>query len=330
MRISFIGAGAVGGALAALCARAGHEVTAVARGATAERIAQRGLALSGAFGDYVARIPVADAPGADAELVVVSVRTFQLAAALEEYREAIGDAPVLVVQNGLDGPSAAAEQLRRAEGVLGGIALFPATIAGPGDVVLTGSGRLRIGAHSPTDAALRDRVVAAFAAAIPTQPTANLVGGLWMKLLVNEVNALPAITGWSVQRTCRHPLLAPVLAASLDEGVRVADAHGVRLESVGVLAPADAARIRAGRAEAVVRGRLGHAFGTRPNPASMLQSIRRGQPTEIDALNGAIVRAGAARRIPTPVNAALVELVHAVEHDGRFRSPTAVRNRCRR
>lgn len=330
MRISFIGVGAVGGALAALCDRAGHTVTAVARGATAARISAEGISLSGAFGEWTARVGVEDAPDADAELVVLAVRSFQLADALEQYRDAIGSTPVLVVQNGLDGVGVAAAALGRTSGVLGGIALFPATNAGTGQVVITGPGRMRIGALAPSDATLRDTVVAAFAAAMPTRSTSNLVGALWMKLLVNEVNALPAITGMSVQQTCRHPLLVPVLAASLVEGVRVADAAGIRFESVGVLAPADAARIRAGEAEAVVRGRLGRAFGTRPNPASTLQSIRRGQPTEIDALNDAIVRAAVARRVPTPVNAALVELVHAVERDRRFRSPATVRDRCLR
>ena len=324
MRITVIGLGAVGGTLAALADRAGHEVVAIARGATAEAISRDGLRLSGAFGEHTAHLSVAQEVPQDAELVVIAVRTFQTLAALREHADSIGDTPVLIVQNGLDGPSQAERVLGRSTGILGGMALFAATNAAPGVVNVTGRGAMRVGALSPGDAALRDEVVEALAELLPVSATSNLAGALWMKLLVNHVNALPAITALSVQQVSRHPLLVPPLAESLEESVSVADALGVRFESVGVLSPAHERMIRRGDAEAVVRGRLGHAFGTRPNPASTLQSIRRGVPTEITALNGAVVCAGERLGIPTPINALLVVLVSEVSASQRFLSPARV------
>lgn len=329
MRISVIGVGAVGGALAALLDRAGHEVVAVARGATAAAIAADGLRLRGRLGERTARLEVADSPAPGSDLVIVAVRTFQLDGAIAPHAAAIGAAPVCIAQNGLAGPARAAALLDRpgGRGVLGGLALFPATNAGPGEVLLTGRGGLRLGAAHPADLPLARRLAAELSAALPTSATANLTGALWMKLLVNHVNALPAITGTSVQASCAHPRLRGLLADSLAETVRVADALGVRFEGVGALQPGHAAAIRAGRAEEVVAARLGRVFGVRPNPASTLQSLRRGQPTEIDDLNGTTVRAAAALRLPAPVNARLVALVHEVGRRGRFLRPAAVAER---
>ena len=70
-------------------------------------------------------------------------------------------------------------------------------------------------------------------------------------------------------------------------------------------------------------------MGSRPNPGSTLQSIRRGQPTEIDYLNGAVVQRGAAVGVPTPVSTELVELVHEVEKSGEFIPTAAVIERMR-
>lgn len=329
MRISVIGVGAVGGALAALLDRAGHDVVAVARGTTLAEIDEHGMRLSGARGNHTARVRAQTSPDPASDLIIVAVRSFQTSEAVAPHRAVIGDLPVLVVENGLDGPQDAALTLGREtqRGVLGGIALFAATNAGPGVVTLTASGRMRVGAANPADAALAARIAAVINDAFPTTTTGNLAGALWMKLLVNHVNALPAITGRSVQATCTHPLLAPVLAASLTESVRIADAIGVRFEAVGVLTPRHAARIRQGAALEVVRGRLARAFGFRPNPASTLQSIRRGQPTEIADLNGAVVRAGERVRIPAPINTALVDLVHEVERTGQNLSPVELRRR---
>ena len=70
-------------------------------------------------------------------------------------------------------------------------------------------------------------------------------------------------------------------------------------------------------------------MGSRPNPGSTLQSIRRGQPTEIDYLNGAVVQRGAALGVPTPVNMELVKLVHEVEQSGEFVPAATVIERMR-
>ncbi|MGO1542941.1 MAG: ketopantoate reductase family protein [Gulosibacter sp.] len=326
MRISVIGLGAVGGALAALLDRAGHEVTAVARPETAAVLSDRGLTLHGSRGEHNARLMVSASPTSDAELVLVAVRSYDTVSALPPHAEAIGEAPVLLLQNGLDGPDIAARILGRdaSQGIFAGLALFPATRISRSEVRLTGPGGLRVGAAHPGEHAMAEVIAKVLNDAVPTVTTTNLRGALWSKLLVNHVNALPAITGTSVQSVCRHPLLRHVLAQALTDAVLTADAARVRFAGVGVIEPAHVARIRAGRALEVVTGRLATAFGIVPNPASTLQSIRRGQPTEIEDLDGAVVRAAAAMRMRAPIHEVMVEMVHEVSRTGQFVSASRV------
>lgn len=329
MRISVLGVGAVGGTLAALLARAGHDVQAVARGATLAQLREHGIRMRGAAGSFVAEVAAGETVAADAELVLVGVRTYQTEAALAAQAAAIGDTPLLVAQNGVRGPATAARVLGRTTGVFGLLSTFPATNLGGGDIRLTGLGHLTVGPLAAGETAAAHQLAAVLGDALPTTAASNLTGLLWMKLLLNQVNALPAITGLSVQRVCAHPLLAPILARSLVELVRVADAQRIRLARVGGMHPHFADLIRQGRALDVTRGKLGRMFGTTPNPASTLQSIRRGQRTEVDALNGEVVRAGANHGIPVPVNARLTRLVHEVEQHGVFLPPREAARRCR-
>ncbi|WP_201614697.1 ketopantoate reductase family protein [Gulosibacter hominis] len=337
MRTSIIGVGAVGGALAALFDRAGHEITAIVRpeSASAAIIQRDGLRLSGARGTHLARIRVAHELPKNTELVIVATRTFQTDAALQAHAARLGPAgllanvPVVIAQNGLDGPQRAVTALHRDDsvGVFGALALFPATQRAPGDTVLTGDGRVCLAPARPQDFATAKQLASFFDDAFPTLALPRLYPALWSKLLVNQVNALPAITDKSVQFTCRHPLTSAILAYSLTEAVAVADAHGIRCINIGVLTPAHTSMIRAGAALTVVRSRLATAFGVRPNPASTLQAIRRGQPTEIDHLNGAVVRAAAEVGLSAPVNATLTALVHEVSRSGRHLSLAELRRR---
>jgi 2-dehydropantoate 2-reductase len=164
------------------------------------------------------------------------------------------------------------------------------------------------------------------AEAIPTVLTQNFVGAQWTKLLINQVNALPAITGLSTQEVISKRALRRVMTASMREQVRIGLASGVRFAALQGLGPRG---IRLFAAAPLSLGQLlplllRVGIGRTPNPGSTLQSVRRGQPTEIDFLNGAVVRAASAVGRTAPVNARLVELVHEVERSGVFLTPSEV------
>jgi 2-dehydropantoate 2-reductase len=325
VKVAVIGAGAVGGLLAALLDRAGHEVEVTARGDHLAAIRTEGIALDGGYGSHVARVTANETLTGDPEIVILATKAQDAAAALAANATAIGGRPLLVVQNGLGGIRVAREA-QPASPLLGGLALFATSYLSPGRITVTAALPLVIGAAPDCPPEVRDRVVALLTEALPVETVASLEGAQWTKLLVNHVNALPAITGLSVQQTVADPALRRVLAGSLRETVQIANRIGIRFTGLqgipGWILP------WLGRGPLALAARLPRLLARRmgevPNPGSTLQSLRRGQLTEIDFLNGAVVRVAREHGLAAPINAGLVELVHEVERTGEFLAPAEV------
>jgi 2-dehydropantoate 2-reductase len=322
MRIAVIGAGAVGGAIAAVLHRGGHEVEVTARGAHLDAVRESGIRLSGAWGDHVARVEAHETLTREAELVVVATKAQDAPAAVQANAGAIGDRPLLVVQNGLDGVSAARAAAPRAR-VVGGLAMFAASHLSPGEVTITTGNRTYVGGDDDDAVAEFVRVLSP---ALPVSRVDDFEGAQWTKLVVNQLNALPAITGLSAQDVIAHRRLRRVLTASMRESVLVAQSLGVRFAPIGGLSAAGLRAFAAApdwAAQALPR-LMRRRMGPTPNPGSTLQSIRRGQLSEIDHLNGAVVAAGTRAGVDTPVNALIVRLVHEVEQSRAFIVPEVV------
>ena len=329
MRVAVIGAGAVGGTLAALLDRAGHDVEVTARGDNLAAIKQHGLRLDGGWGEHIAHVEAHEtlawigAPEPD--FAILATKAQDAAAALRANREVLGTVPLLVAQNGLGGLEVARSVLPESP-LLGGLALFAASYLEPGRVTVTAALPLIVGAALGTPDAVFERVVGVLEEAIPVEVTHDIVGAQWTKLLINHVNALPAITGLSVQQVIADPGLRQVMTASMRETVRVARRLGVRFGKVQgvngrVLGAIGSAPLAFG---AWFPKTLGSRMGSVPNPGSTLQSIRRGQLTEIDFLNGAVVAAAKQGGVEAPINEQIVALVHEVERTGAFLTPREV------
>ncbi len=331
MRIAVIGAGAVGGLVAALAARAGHEVLVTARGEHATAIAAGGVHVDGGWGEWVAAVElVRSIPNETGDLLVLATKAHDSAAALAPWSQHDGT-PVLVLQNGLGGEQAVRDALPHSPVAIG-LALFAVSLTAPGRITVTGPNGLTLGG----DPAAVEVVEPLLRSALPGNgspgSTAELVlapdirGAQFTKLLVNQVNALPAITGLSVQQTVADPALRDVLARGMVETVAVGDAADAAWGRIGGVDAEAVASIRTGgtaAADELARA-LAAGMGDVPNPASMLQSIRRGRTTEVDQINGAVVALGTSLNIPTSVNAALVALVHEVERTGAHLAPADV------
>ncbi|WP_440709617.1 ketopantoate reductase family protein [Herbiconiux sp. YIM B11900] len=327
MRLAVIGAGAVGGVIAALADRHGHEVTVTARGAQLDAIRDRGVHLTGHWGEHTARVRASatlDA-GDTPELALVCVKAQDARQALADNAAVLEGVPLVVVQNGLGGSEAAAAQLPGTP-VIGALALFAASFLSPGEVAITTPASTYLGRLDSTPEPAFELARATLSDFLPVETTPNFTGAQWTKLIVNQVNALPAITGLSVQQTIADRGLRAVLTASMREAVGVARARGVRFETLlGLSDGLLSAFAHAPRPIAQLLPRLmSRRIGATPNPGSTLQSIRRGQLTEIDHLNGAVVAEAHAAGRDAPVNAALVALVHRVEAQGAFVAPADV------
>jgi len=330
--VGVVGAGAVGGALAALLARGGHDVAVAARGETLAAIRADGILLSGKWGEYRAAVACGPLLAIAPDLAIVATKAADAMAAAADNARFLTGIPVAVVQNGLD----AIDGTRRVipdSTLIGGLAVFAASLIAPGQMMITTAGPIYLGIEKGdrerrdrdrdrgnTDAAGLELAASILGAVLPVVTVADFRAAQWTKLVVNQVNALPAITGWSAQRVIGDRRLRYAMTTSMQETVRIGHASGIRFASLQGLAD------RTLRLFAAIPAGLGQALpalmsarmGSVPNPGSTLQSVRRGQLTEIDALNGAVVRAAAAAGVSAPVNAALTAMVHEVERTGRF------------
>ncbi|TCL84361.1 MULTISPECIES: 2-dehydropantoate 2-reductase [unclassified Rathayibacter] len=319
MRIAVLGAGAVGGTVAALLDRAGHDVEVTARGENLTAIRRQGLRLDGAWGEHTAWVRCGETLDLVPDMAVLCTKAQDAEDALRANRRTVDGTLLVVVQNGLDGLDAAARQVRDAR-LVGALALFAASHLEPGRVTVTAPATTTLGVPGrPADDDVR-RAAAILGEAVPTATTDDFLGAQWTKLLINEVNALPAITGLSVQETIAHPGLRRLLARAMREAARTGLAAGVRF---GALQGLSGARIRALAAAPLpvvelLPRRMATRMGDVPNPGSTLQSVRRGVPSEIDHLAGAVVRTAHRLGREAPVNQLLVELVHEVERSGTF------------
>ncbi|PJJ72670.1 2-dehydropantoate 2-reductase [Diaminobutyricimonas aerilata] len=328
MRAGVIGAGAVGGALAALLHRGGHEVHVTARGEHLATLRESGLHLTGAWGEHRAAVSAAETLPAGVQFVIAATKAQDAPAAIRANAPVLKGIPLVVVQNGLGGVDAARSAAPDAD-VIGGLAVFAASHLRPGEVEVTAAGPLYLGGGVG-----EHDVPARFAASVlspllPVEVVADFTGAQWSKLVVNQVNALPAITGMSVQEVVAHSGLRRVMTDSMRENVRVGLTRGIEF---GPLQGLTHRRLRLFAALPLSIGQLlprlmARRMGAVPNPGSTLQSIRRGQPSEIDHLNGAVVRASERTNQTARVNRLLVELVHEVERTGRFLTPDEVLER---
>jgi 2-dehydropantoate 2-reductase len=328
MRIGVIGAGAIGGTIAALLDRAGHDVEVTARGEHLAAIRSTGLRLSGGWGTHTAHVSAAETLQRVPELAFVSTKAQDAAAAIREHQALLAGIPVVIVQNGLTGLDEASALLPDSDCV-GALALWAASYLAPGTVSVTTPSTTYLGAGDGPPSAATLLVARILGAVMPSEATDNFTGCQWTKLMVNQINAMPAITGLSAQDTLGDRHLRRIVTASLREAVRIAIASGVHFGSLqgltdGILrfvarSPLSVAQV----VPLLMRRRMGRT----PNPGSTLQSIRRGQLTEIDYLNGAVVDQAARIGTRAPINAALVGLVHRVEQTGAFFPPAEVRTR---
>lgn len=325
MRIAVIGAGALGGTFATRLSVAGHEVTVTARGAGLLAIRERGIRLTGGFGDATAHPTALERLVETPELTLVCTKAQDAEAAISANAAVLDGSPIIVIQNGLDGVDTARRLLPHSD-CFGALSIIAANYTEPGLVTVTTAAPTYLGRGTgPADAATR-HWQAVLAGAVPTQAIDNFVGAQWTKLVVNMLNALPAITGLSVQAVVADPGLRLIMTLSMREAVRVGIRRGIRFGSMQGLSDR---RLRAfshlpAWAGAVLPLVLRARMGTVPNKGSTLQSITRGQRTEVDFLNGAVVREAERLGVAAPVNSRLTILVHEVEQRGSFLSPAEV------
>jgi 2-dehydropantoate 2-reductase len=322
MKIAIIGAGAVGSLLGGLLTRAGEAVTLIGRQPQVDRLNRDGLAIAGALGNFVVRVRAAEKLDFPPDLALLAVKTHQLPDALATNAPYLTQSLVLTLQNGARADAMVGAQIDQAR-LYSGVVLLAATYLEPGKVNYGTAGRLLIGKpFGDPDPATVQRIADLLNKAIPTATTLDIAGAHWTKLIFNANNALPAITGLSLQELNAVSALRALSVRLMQETLTVYRAAGIvpgALPGQPVGLALFLLRLPLGLAQALPL-LFSRNLGKTPMLGSTLQSIKRGDKSEIDYLNGEIVALGERTGYPTPYNAAIVDLVHQVEDQHHFLS----------
>ena len=301
MRVCVVGCGAVGSLFAANLAQL-DDVDVWAYDLDREHVAainRDGLRLSGA-GEALGRLTATSDPTElpVCDFGIVATKAMHTAAAIEATAAAFAHGCVATVQNGLGNEEAIAEH---AERVIRGTTFPAGKLLEPGHVQWDVKGDTTLGPFESRPAPFDEVVRLADActrAGMPTTAVQDARGSQWRKVIFNAAtNPVGALTHLTHGRVCEDPELRRLVSGLVDEGKSVAAAQGIELDAD----PEDL---------------IDHAAKPEvayDHKASMLQDVEARRPTEIDYLNGGIVRFGDEHGVPTPLNRAIWSLVKGLE-----------------
>ena len=335
MKISFLGAGAIGSMFGGLLKRDAPEldVLLVARGEHGRVVKERGaIELVGPWGTYNQPIAgsqdVADIAGSD--IVVLTVKSQDTRPAIESALPYLGGAVVASIQNGINDHTLL--ELVPANRLVMGMTATNMNTLAPGRVNLQLDGPTIFGppANEPLGRAV-EQVVSVFrrinCQGLSFLPHANVLGIRYNKLTINVLGSASSLSAsnFITEALCDGPWRAAVGWPLIRECRRVYDAAGVRLEPIP-------GRSNIMRIEKLLRQldtpvmgpivRFGarRFYGNRPVLFSLLKDIERGKPTEVEYINGEIVRLAAENGVVAPANELVVRMVHELEarRDGTF------------
>ncbi len=299
MKIAIIGAGAVGSLLAGYLSPLA-DVRLISRRADST-LEPQPLTLRRRDGTETAVMVQSTADPAQsagwADVALVCVKTFDTEYAAQAAQVVLNPVGIaLTLQNGLGNVEKMAAALGENRAVAG-VSTNGATLLSPRTVYHSGAGNIQLAIWD----AVAEKVLAMRQlfenAGLPCTTVKNVDSVLWGKLIINAgINALTAILGQKNGFLVDTVSARAILADAVTEATAVANALGVSLPHADPVAQV-----------------LQVAEATRETCSSMLSDVSRRSRTEIDAINGEIVRRGAARGISVPVNRTLVRLIHALE-----------------
>lgn len=302
VEVVVVGPGAMGCLHAALLAEGGVCVGLLDhRPDRAQRINEQGIIVERDGEQRTIAVPCSADPGdfAPARLALILVKAYDTEAAAQHVRPALNEAAsVLTVQNGLGNYERIARIFSESQ-VLAGTTTTGATLLGEGRVREAGRGFMQVG--SPFGAEHRARAAVALLgrAGLDCEHTATVDEVLWAKAIVNAaINPLTALTRLRNGMLVEHEELRRVLHAVAEEAAAVARRNGVFVrEDIALIV------------ESICRR-------TAQNRSSMLQDVIAGRRTEIDYINGEIVRRADARGVQAPLCRMLTALIHGLEARG--------------
>jgi 2-dehydropantoate 2-reductase len=314
VKICIYGAGAIGGLLGGYLARAGHEVTLIARGPHLAALETRGLRIVSASDDFTVQAKAYEDPNkaGPQDYVIIALKAPAVAAIAERMQPLLGaDTTVVMAVNGvpwwyfhgIDGahegrqlasldPDGLQWRLITPERVIGCVVYPAAEVREPGVIQHVSGDRFSLGEpNRQATERVRKLSQALIQAGLKAPVKGDLREEIWVKLWGNVAfNPISALTGGTLEQICGNPETRAVAKSVMLEAEAVANAFGVKM-------PIDIER------------RINGAAAIGAHKTSMLQDLERGRQMEIDAIVGAVSELARIANVDTPMIDAVLAMI---------------------
>lgn len=319
MRITIIGAGAIGTLVAGYLADKDEKVILVAHPEQKTAIAKNGLTIEGVRGRLNIKLPVKSKLDEQVDLVILATKTQDLEKAIAENLDYLRDTRLLTIQNGTRAEELIAQKFGQ-ESLLASIVMFAATYLAPGRVVHNFEGDWILGRINSGQKEDLDEVRQITSKIFPSPLSEDIMGMKWLKLFLNANNCLPAILGKSMQETFANLSICKISLGIWQEGWKLANLAKVKLASLPDFPLERLERLISLPLEqsAQIFSNIMTNLSKQPLYGSILQSIKRKRTSEIDYINGEFVRLAQNIGHKAALNEKLVQMVHSVEDNQRF------------
>jgi 2-dehydropantoate 2-reductase len=318
-----VGAGAVGGITAALLKKEGYNVEIVCKHDDyASLISSLGIEVTGTCGDFTVKLEayssVKDVKEQKDIILLATKATDMLEAARDLIPILKKDGHLISLQNGICEDDLAL--VLGKERIIGCVTGWGATMEAPGKLIMTSEGDFILGYPGKSQDEFLESVAEILSSVVPAKTTDNIMGHLYSKLIINScITSLGALCGLFLGKMLMIRKARRIFIEISREAVAVADKLNLKVEVFG-------GRLDFGK---FIQGNgvfsdlrrhllllvIGYKY--RKLKSSSLQSLERGKLTEIDYLNGYIVRNGNKMGIPVPVNSFVVNMIHDIEQKKR-------------
>ena len=301
MRIAVMGAGSIGGYFVGMLAQSGHDVTLIARGKHLETIRKDGLKILNDDGHFLVKCDATDDPTGIGvvDLVLLTVKTYQNDMAIPPLRSLIDSSTsILCLQNGMDSYQSIT-RLLQIQDPLPGAAYIEASVQSPGIIRQSGTVvKIVFGELNGTLSSRGTEIQKVLSdSGIDTQFTTDILKTLWTKFLfISTMAGITCLTRETLAQLVPKEDWPNIIIDCMKEIEAVGRGNNINLEND------------------VVKTTMDYITESLENmQASMHTDLMAGRPLELDALNGAVVRAGKLADIPTPINSLIYAMLKPYE-----------------
>ncbi len=320
MKIAIIGAGAIGSTLAAYLHKAGKEVVLIGQEGQVKVINSKGLMIRRAGNDEVFKIKTLSKLDREYDLVIFATKTQDLEAAYYQNSDYLENCFVLTTQNGVQGDNILSSHFDR-KNQMSSIVMFGATYINPGEIIFNFPGDWIVGKpFTDNDPTFHGILSELKMPEIPIVVSNDIYGMKYLKLFINFNNCIPAVIGKSMQETFSDLDLCRLSIRLLKEGLDILKTVNIEIVSLPTF-PKERiiglTQMPEDQAAGIVQQTL-MKLSKEPLYGSILQSIMRGKPSEIEFINGEVVALAKAIQLEAPLNQQIVDLVHVVEQKHKY------------